>query len=163
MKPYLIIIGSAPCTEIDLAFVPPLEADYMMIGLDSVEKYMGRVDYMATYHPAEIPQIIERRRKAGGNTDWQVISHEKRPGVDIVTPLKGKPSGSSAMLGIETAIKLGHRKIICCGCPLDGDRKYESFRRGWQERIDLIKDKVRSMSGWTRDLVGAPSVEWLNG
>jgi hypothetical protein len=159
----LIVVGSAPCTQEDLASLPPMEADYMLIGLDSVEKYLGHVQYMATHHPAEIQQTTERRRKAGGNTDWRTISHEKRPGVDIVTPLNGKPSGSSAMLGILTALKLGYNRIICCGCPLTGDKKYESFHRGWTSRLDLIKDNVRSCSGWTRDLIGEPTEEWLNG
>jgi hypothetical protein len=26
-----------------------------------------------------------------------------------------------------------------------------------------IKDKVRSMSGWTKELLGEPPPEWLNG
>lgn len=162
MKPVLIIVGSAPCTQEDLGRLPQVEADYMIIGLDAVEKYLGFAKYVATFHPGEIPQIIERRKKAGGNTDWQMISHEQKPGVDIVTPHTG-PSGSSAMLGIITGLKFGYEKIICCGCPLDGENKYTAFRGGWTKRLDLIRDKVRSMSGWTRELVGEPTEEWLNG
>jgi hypothetical protein len=26
----------------------------------------------------------------------------------------------------------------------------------------VIRDNVRSMSGWTRDLLGAPTEDWLN-
>lgn len=162
MKKLLIIVGSAPCVLEDLAKLPPIEADYMIIGLDAVDKYLGTAAYCATFHPAEIPKIIERRRLAGGNTDWKMVSHEPRPGVDIVTSHNGS-SGSSAMLGILTALNLGYDGIICCGCPLEGPKRYEAFRNGWTVRMALIKDKVRSMSGWTMKLVGAPTEEWLNG
>ena len=66
------------------------------------------------------------------------------------------------MLGIEVAIGLGYEKIIITGCPLM-DQKYIQFQEGWRKRFIIIKDKVRSMSGWTRDLLGAPTEEWLDG
>ncbi len=160
----LIITGSAPCVLQDIeaaSFVIPAQAGihYMGIGLDAVDKYTWPIKYVATYHPVEIPEIYVRRDKCGGNMDFQTISHERRPEVDIFIPFEG-PSGSSTLLGVFAALKLGYKKIILCGCPLEDD-KYKSFQNGWKVHLDKYVGKVRSMSGWTREFLGAPTMEWL--
>lgn len=175
----LIITGSAPCVIDDLAAAFRLYSqicllspgscsfyDFMAIGLSSVDKHLWPIKYMATYHPAEIPEIKKRREAAGGNTDYLVISHEHKPGVDIFEPFI-PPTGSSSHLGALAAIRLGYKKIILCGCPLTGDcpthkgNKYETFRAGWTAKLSIVKPFVRSMSGWTRELLGEPTEEWL--
>jgi hypothetical protein len=170
----LIITGSAPCVvegiEAALSFLQSsafsLQTDFMAIGLSSVDKHLYHIKYMATYHPAEIPEIKKRREMAGGNTDYLVISHERRPDVDIIEPFV-PPTGSSAHLGALAAIRLGYKKMILCGCPMRGDSpthagsKYETFWAGWTAKIEIVKPYVRSMSGWTRELLGAPTEEWL--
>jgi len=183
MQNILIILGSAPCVGSDIASaalllptpcpsVIPAEAgiqafDFMLIGLDAVDKYTGRAKYFATYHPAEINASIERRAKAGGNIDFIIVSHQQANGlVKIIIPLHGVPSGSSALLGVHAGIQEGYKKIIVCGCPLTGKNDkgngYEIFRAGWTAKLSEIKDKTRSMSGWTQELLGAPTEEWLN-
>jgi hypothetical protein len=164
----LIIIGSAPCVQEDIAVALASlhEIDFMLVGLDSVTKYIGQVKYFATYHPAEIQESKERRAKSGGNTDWTIISHQQHESlVNIVIPLAG-PSGSSALLGVHAGMQQGYRKIIVCGCPLTGKndkgQSYEVFQKGWTAKFNEIKDNVRSMSGWTRELLGAPTKEWIN-
>ena len=163
----LIIIGAASCVGEDLKLwgtdfkSAPQPYDYMLIGLDSVDKYLGRVDYLATYHPEDIPACLQRRAAAGGNNDFQIISHTESPGVGIVHPHQ-PPSGSSALLGVLAAVKIGYRRIILAGCPLE-DNKYHEFRPGWQAHLDTYIGKVRSLSGWTREFLGAPTEEWLNG
>ena len=158
MNSGLIIIGSAPCLEDDLSKIPEGIWDYMAIGLDAINKHPGRIKYMATYHPLDIKEALSRRAKAGGNTDYKVISHQPGENIDIVYLYKA-PSGSSALLGILAGIRLGYDKIILCGCPMDG--AYEQFRQGWQAHLDEYVGKVRSMSGWTRDFLSLPTDEWL--
>ena len=176
MKNILVITGAAPCVFDDLTALainnPDIlkdianYADFMAIGLDAVDKYAWPLKYMATYHPVEIPEIKARREAIGGNTDYIVISHESNPGVDIIEPLlPGEHSGSSALMGAQAAIKLGYRRIVLCGCPMTGisikNNNYESFYPGWEEKKKFLDDRVRSMSGWTRELLGAPTEEWL--
>lgn len=166
----LIITGSAPCLIQDinaLQFPDFCSADWMAIGLDAVDRYAWPIRYMATYHPVEIPAIRERRAHAGGNLDYIVISHERKDGVDIVEPLlPGERSGSSALLGTLAALKLGYTRIILCGCPLTGKNDkggaYEGFQEGWKQKAAFLAGRVRSMSGWTRDFLGAPTMEWLS-
>jgi len=131
-----------------------------------VDKYAWPIKYVATYHPVEIPQIRSHRELAGGNTDYLVISMEAREGVDIVEPFE-PPSGSSALLGVQAALRLGYKKIILCGCPLIGKNAaggtYETFQKGWRFHAAKLKDCVRSMSGWTADFLGRPTADWLLG
>lgn len=170
-KKILIITGSAHCTLQDIGDAIPegpigVHAyDFMAIGLDAVDIYNWPIQYMATFHPAEIPQIRKRREAVGGNLDYKVISHEQLDAVDIFIRDWWQPSGSSTLLGVQAAIqRLGYEKIILCGCPLTGKNKengdYENFRKGWQANLDKIVGKVKSMSGWTREFLGAPTPEW---
>lgn len=165
----LVITGSAPCVNADIASVPGVCGfDYMVIGFAAAGMHTIYCKYMATYHPTEIPDIKKRREAIGGNTDYTVISHIATPGVDIIEPLlPGERSGSSALLGAQAAIKLGYNRIVLCGCPLTGenDKKgsYESFRVGWTQKKKYLNDRVRSMGGWTQELLGAPTQEWLKG
>jgi hypothetical protein len=162
---HLIITGASADVLIDIAGVPRVcSYDFMAIGLDAVDKYVWPILYMATYHPVEIPEIRIRREKAGGNLDYKVISMEARDGVDILEPFR-PPSGSSSLLGALAAIRMGYRRIILCGCPLDGKNatggSYETFREGWKAFAGELAGRVRSMSGWTAELLGMPTEEWL--
>jgi hypothetical protein len=165
MENNLIISGSAPCVMIDIAGTPRVcSYDFMAIGLDGVDKYAWPIKYVATYHPAEIPKIRTRREAIGGNTDYRMISMERREGVDIIEPFV-PPSGSSSLLGVQAALRMGYRRIILCGCPLTGKNaaggQYDNFQKGWQAYAEKFHGRVRSMSGWTAAFLGYPTDEWI--
>jgi hypothetical protein len=177
MNNVIIITGSAPCLQEDLAIWGHLAArcphiadgfpacfDWMAVGLDGVDKYTWPICYCVTYHPDEISQIRERRAAYGGNGDYKMISHLRQDGVDIIEPYE-PPTGSSALCGALAAIRMGYSKIILCGCPLEGvtlaGTKCETFRAGWEAKKDRVQGIVKSMSGWTREFLDAPTKEWL--
>lgn len=159
----LIVIGNAECAIDDLAKAKELFNDYdiMIIGIDAYNKFHDeRIKYFATYHPADIALIPK--------IDFQIISHlQYYNKVDIVRPidLNNEKSGSSALLGVLTAIDLGYDKIILCGCPLEGkDKKqhpYKVFQKAWIIKLHIIAAKVRSISGWTKMILGEPTIDWL--
>lgn len=163
-------MGSAPCLQDDLVNIPGilfLECDYMAIGLDAVDKLAQPIRYFATYHPIEINAARKRREDAGGNLNYMVISHQPHEGVvDMIVPFE-PPSGSSSLLGVLAGIKMGYCRIVLAGCPLTGKNErgasYDSFREGWEKKLGSIKEKTRSMSGWTREILGPPTDEWLAG
>ncbi len=177
-------MGSAPCLELDLenitldiGYLQQLEwiFDYMAIGLDCADRYLGRIKHCATYHPSDLAAFRERREKAGGNLDYTIHSHVDRLtdaeninkinvySVDRIWPM-WTPSGGSSLLGVQVGIGLGYEKIIVAGSPLLDDKYVveSDFRKGWIRHLDEIKDNARSMSGWTRELLGGPTEEWLN-
>lgn len=160
-------MGIAPCLEADLAAIPDLHLyDKMAVGVDCSDRYLGNIQHAVSYHTAELEEFRKRREKAGGNLDYKTHAHRNKErgreiAVDYVWLGTEKPfSGSSAMLGVLAAIELGYEKIIVAGCPLDLGR-YEQFQKGWTCKYEVIKDKVRSMSGWTAGFVGRPTEEWL--
>jgi len=176
-KKILIVIGSAPCLEKDLAGIMSLlseidpatmrlddQSDLMAIGLDCADRYLGRIEHVVTLHPEDFPQFHERREKAGGNLDYDthtlimsqpVVKHQMWPYMP--------PSGSSSLFGVEIAIKLNYKKIIIAGVLLERGSKYEKYQRGWLARYELIKNQVKAMSGYPQELLGAPTMEWING
>lgn len=183
-KKILIIIGSAPCVVNDVYQAARLISSavddsilhYMAIGLNTMDIPTWSIQYFATYHPVDIEIAKIRREAAGGNIDYKVISHirEEEDGdgrmikydVDMIIPLEN-PSGSSSLLGVLAGIQLGYEKIIVCGCPLIGNSSdtgydYAKFQKGWTHKFREIKHKTRSMSGWTKELLGAPSESWIS-
>jgi len=158
----MIVLGSAPCWQDDLAEIKNHELyDFVAVGLDCADKYVGRIEHAVSYHPKEFPAFRQRRAAAGGNVDYITHTHCMAELGHRVWPYFS-PSGSSAMLGVEVGIGLGYQKIIVAGVLLtDGD--YKRFQDGWRVRYDKIKDKVRAVNGYPRELLGAPTEEWLNG
>ena len=161
----IALIGCAPGWENDLNKLQMLTKDFdvMAIGMDC--PYAGEIKYMATYHPADILPYKEKRRAIKCNTDFKVISHVNKENIDIVEPHKN-PSGSSALLGTIVAIKLGYAKVILVGCPIEGVNKKDStpyghFQKGWVARMQEVSGYVKSMSGWSSDIFGEPTKEWI--
>lgn len=91
------------------------------------------------------------------------------------TAVKPKWHGSSGLYAAQIALEeLGFDGVILAGCPMDaaagalcqhsemGDpTKVDRFKPEWARALPEISGRIRSMSGWTRDLLGAPSGEWL--
>jgi hypothetical protein len=146
--------------------------DFMAIGLDAVDKYLWPIKYFATQHPTEIEKSIGRRVLSCGNIDFKIIAHKKqkvkssgRELVDIVIPMEDGVRGSSSLMGVQAGIQLNYKKIILCGCPLTGKNsnnyEYANYQAGWLAKYEQIKNVARSMSGWTKELLGAPDESWL--
>jgi len=170
-KKHLICVGSAPSAEEDIRAVIQISGispDFMAIGLDSAEKWYGKYKYFVSYEPFDLPKFIERRTKLQLNTDVITFSQEPFDGIDYVypeltddNPDKLGYSGGSAMLAVKIGLRLGYKKIIMVGVMLNEGR-YVKFQRGWTFVQDMIRDTVRSQNGFVKELLGAPTQEWIN-
>lgn len=95
---------------------------------------------------------------------WKSGPHEKDRWTD----------GSSGLYGVSRL--LHHHecdRVVVAGVRMDPlsnafrDEprwaQHERYRRGWTKahRLPVLKERVRSMSGWTRELLGVPTLEWL--
>lgn len=78
--------------------------------------------------------------------------------------------GSSGLLAVDVADRVGCDRIILCGVPIDGRQNtfrgkawdvYERFRPDWIKHGPAYGHFTRSMSGWTADILGLPTLEWL--
>lgn len=162
----LLITGSHPDTELDidvfLAMYPCILPDFMAVGVDAMGKHGWPLSYVVTYHVNDLAEIMQSKHRS-----FKIISYKAYPGVDIVHSYHG-PTGSSALLGALAAFNLGYRKIVLCGCPLQGRNKhgrdyFKQFSPGWIAQAEQVRPYVRSMSGWTMEFLGFPEPEWVNG
>lgn len=80
--------------------------------------------------------------------------------------------GSVSLFAVEIARKrYGYDRIALCGCPMtisgshfERNRPWHDaarFRNGWTDAMQELKPYVRSFSGWTKEIFGEPSIEWL--
>lgn len=142
--------------------------DLIVATNDAGVVYPGRLDAWATLHHE---RFAEWRRRRTGNTDYRAFIHAPHVAVqaDVVPD---RWSGSSGLYAAQVALShLGARGVVLCGVPLDADRAHffngapwtdaDVFRRGFEAALPVIRETVRSMSGWTRDLLGFPDPQWL--
>lgn len=90
--------------------------------------------------------------------------------------LRGWQSGSSSLLAVGVAYQLGCQRVVLAGVPMEDQPHFEqsvvhhpstqwtawrSHRRAWEQMHHRLLERTRSMSGWTRATLGAPSFDWL--
>lgn len=131
------------------------------------------LQHWGSLHPAKFPLWEAQRKEArrpGGYVRWSIGRMQI---VDRV--IRNWRGGSSGLHIVDVALNgLELDGAICCGMPLD-DRMNQfrrepwgaahPFRQGWKEpeTLAVLRPRVRSMSGWTEELLGAPTAEWLEG
>jgi hypothetical protein len=137
----------------------------MAAGIDAF-KFPLPWKYAATGHYEDLPDIraYAKDHKIKG---YKLIHYEPSPGVDIVVPRETWEGGSSALMGVMAGIKEGYKKIVLCGCPMEGPNPghpgadYSMFQGKWTESVSILHQYVRSMSGFTMRLLGKPEAWWL--
>lgn len=142
------------------------------IGID----WPGRLDYWCTLHPTKCPDwigIVEalKKRLAAGRNRPQIWGHKPAPGIDRSTE---DWRGSTGLLCVKVMRFEEHfDRIVLAGMPMSEagchyytDRVWntaERYRAGWRKHLSDIAPYVRSMGGWTQEILGAPTPEWING
>lgn len=80
--------------------------------------------------------------------------------------------GSSGLFALKVAlVDLGFDRAVLCGVPME--RAWSHFydwrewkgadkrREGWLRALPQIRERARSVSGWTQTLLGAPDAAWV--
>lgn len=159
------------------------EFDAVIACNDAAADYPGHLDALVTLHAEKVGVWLGRRKALGLPKPDQVIGHDEasRGVLRLPEGLSGftsyrfdgqADSGSSGLFALKVAlIDLGHDRAVLCGVPMDEAsghffdpsvwRGAASHQRGWKQALPTIKDRARSMSGWTRELLGEPTTEWL--
>jgi hypothetical protein len=172
-----MVVGSAATLQDDIAAA---RAPFVVIAVnDAGWLCQLQLDHWCHLHTEDMPGRIDKRRVSGGNMNF--VTWSRRDGKGGETPDRYAPQhfgpGSSGLYAVGVALKeLGCKKVVLCGVPMDptprfgddvpwderdpaqGVNKLDLFRPYW-ERADLRQ--VRSCSGWTREILGAPTHEWL--
>jgi hypothetical protein len=130
--------------------------------------------HWGTLHSTKLALWEQERASRGHPRDYVRWTCSPSPSADRVADRwKG---GSSGLHLVDIALNgLGLPRVILCGVPMDermnqfrgtpwGARSHV-FRAAWTDRetLPVLARQVRSMAGWTRDLLGEPDADWLLG
>lgn len=170
-----LVLGGAMCVweDADSAmclFTPDAVAAVNNVGIT----WPGHLDHWFTLHPEKTdswPGIVValKQREAAGLNRPRTWSHRMEPGIDSTSR---DHSGSSGLFAAMKMIDLGF-KVVLAGVPMDSrarfhdsDKRrkweaYSSYVSGWNKKRSVLLPHVRSMSGWTRQILGHPTKEWL--
>lgn len=179
-----LVLGGAGRVWRDLeAALDLAEFSHVVACNDAGAAYPGHLDAFVTLHAEKAGLWMARRESAGLPMPARVIGHDtaksgilKMPGcITGFTDYRfdgQTDSGSSGLFALKFAlIDMGFDKAVLCGVPMETSgahffdlspwRGALSHQRGWRQALPVIKDRARSMSGWTREILGEPTDEWL--
>jgi len=171
-KRAIILGGAGNLWDDKAAALKLFEPDLVIACNHAGRDERGRVDHWVTMHPDIRTRWIGERVEAGLPPAGQLWHPRHRGNYPDSTQIESW-AGSSGMLCIAVAYELRCSHIVLCGVPMEKQHGHyddprpwhecRQYHQVWERRRPRIQSRVRSMSGWTRELLGAPTKEWLNG
>lgn len=172
---YALILGGADCLQADReAALKLFTPDYIVATNEAGRDYAGELDVWVTMHPEKIQGWLKERAKAGrlpAKALWKPQHRNGPTGLEMRgIPSWGGSSGLLACAGVKLALEC---RGVLAGCPMtiEGSHYWDKNHRPWGEAprywdnwirfYPQIRDCIRSMSGKTKELLGAPTREWL--
>jgi hypothetical protein len=188
-----IVLGGAECVWRDLAALERMAGrwDGLVIAVNDVGCHWTRhLDHWVSLHPERLvrgdpnhparwPWVKQRAYNGhpNGFRTWARTTSAHRV-TKIDQTLRTWGGGSSGLLAVTVAKEIGVTHLTLCGVPMTKDphfresqvhvkgRKWssaDSHWKAWLQVEDKLQGWVKSMSGRTRDLLGEPTAEWLEG
>lgn len=173
-----LVLGAASCLWDDVeAALKVGEYDAVIAAKLGGVAWPGELHAWVTLHPDWMPDYRSRRKARGYPEPREVVAHKPGPGIDRIAesrwPEQKYRSGASGMFAAKVALDDGFDRVVLCGIPMDQQVGRIDGRKTWpaantyRQAVTLalprLKGKVRSMSGWTREVLGAPDADWLQG
>lgn len=174
----LIALGGAESVWHDL---PAAEAICREAGVaydvgavnDAGADYPGHLTLWCSLHPEKLPRWMRKREKANRNTDYITVCHKRRAECRVDREYNGNTGGSSGLFIVRVALTMfDYERVILCGIQMTPAKNYarqapwkdfKTYLRKWEQALPDLRPSVRSMSGWTREQLGAPDAAWLKG
>lgn len=183
-----LILGGASCVWDDVLAMEEVYGkpwDGLVIAANDVGSHWPRdLHHWVSLHPSKFARWMELRGKhhqlaCDGITTWSQVSRwsgrrNYQPlAQQEVTPWAG---GSSGMLAVQVASELGVVGVVLCGIPMTRTPHFsetterfhrvwvgaDGHSRAWKDQRARMVGWVKSMSGFTEELLGAPSREWFD-
>lgn len=170
--PIGILCGSSQTVWTDLAQAELLAPKHEKIGINFFPvHYRDNVTHWVTVHSDKMRYWLPLRQYYNNSKAW-THSYMDDASIDIVWDIR-YDSGTSSLYALQIALKMGYQKILLCGITLDEQpcfydppthtyKHAQRERTAWKQLPDDMKSKVRSFSGFTKDLLGTPTQEWLS-
>lgn len=177
---HCVILGGASCVWDDVTALEEIygkEWDGLVIAANDIGAHWPRrLDHWVTLHAYKLGRWAELRKRYGfpdGYVTWgrDNAVPEPRRTDSVLVPWGGACSG---LFAVQVAEELGCVRTVLCGIPMtvtphfaETTERFAAEWHGaggywaaWQRHRDLMPC-VRSMSGRTQELLGAPQKEWL--
>lgn len=168
-----LVLGSADCLFDDIEdFYRLGHADVVAACNDAIPMWTGHLSAACSLHQNKLSGWLKQRQENGLELPDYAYAFEGRSW--DVTPYKfegQEATGSSGLYALKVALcDLGATHAVLCGIPMDQRghffnpaswRGHRSHRKGWEQALPAIKDRARSMSGWTAELLGKPDAAWM--
>ena len=179
----VLVIGRAATVWDELAAARELSRFDALVVINVVGRDIKEpFDHWVSYHPELFRLWMEKRRVAGLPLYPQVklwsgrSRSGKKLGYKLNLPLPFDHvemwGGSSGLLATVVALRrLEATHVVLCGVPMMSTARMDdstnwrldevtAYRGDWVKEAPRLT-RVRSMSGWTQELLGAPTTEWL--
>lgn len=173
-----LVLGSAPCLWDDVERAQALHRFDAVIAAKQAGIYWpGELYSWVTLHPDWMPDYIAQREANGYPPAREIVAHKKRSIVEKEFHYRWPGAHDTAASGMSAAkyavCDCGFIRVVLCGIPMevgpriDGEGKWnegmvQKYRAAMVPVLDDVRKYVRSMSGWTREVLGEPTVEWLD-
>jgi hypothetical protein len=169
-----LVLGCASCVWDDAKAAQALCPEFdLVIAVKRIgTEWPGRITHWVTLHPETFAAWQAARKAKGLNEDYRAgtWSGGKDRGARFDFRL-GDWQGSSGLFAVRAAIEDGRAdRVVLAGVPMTASPHYfrgkdwryaATYQRGWKQHLKEFELKTRSMSGWTRTLLGAPDLAWL--
>lgn len=170
------VLGGAESVWSDIESARSLLAPSVIVCVNDIGvDYPGIIHHWVSYHGDLLSRLVEKRRNFNlpdAKNLWTGLAKTK------AAPREAKQhrnkGGSSGLMATWVALDDGSTHVILCGVPIDPKmRHYHDRDRGvawkeatkyhkhWRDSVKRFDGRVRSCSGWTKDLLGPPTREWL--
>jgi hypothetical protein len=176
----LVILGGASCLWDDLAQVKG-NPTYMAINETGCFARKN-ISHWATKHPSFLPHYLGWYKEYyfptnTENKDFNFFAHVFKPHIHTHAPKDAEniwqfinEKGSSGLFAVHVGLALGYNPIWLTGIPLEPMGNlcdppwiepftYDQYQKFWEIAAERFGGRVKSFSGFTRKLLGAPIID----
>jgi hypothetical protein len=175
--PPCLIAGGAACVWADAEAAFALIDEAHVFAVKHVASvWPGPITALISLHPEKLGATFKARQRRGLDMDFKVWTHKRSSDrgrasgrIDCVLPAADW-GGSSGLFAVQVARHIGYEKIILAGVPIDDSAHFNDpaplerparYRQAWLAHRAEIAPYVRSVSGWTSEILGKPDIAWL--
>jgi hypothetical protein len=167
------IIGGGKQMWNEFEQLKALETEVDIICVNVAGMFIPKAKHLFSWHAKQISAIKAFRKAEMPDDESLVHSVREHPGIDYVWYLTGCAS-TSGLSAVDFAWLLGYRKYILVGVPMDNtgyfykpsvNHEFYDIHRQKEVRDKSRQygDSVKSFSGYTQEIFGTPTREWLIG
>ena len=170
-----LVLGGADCLEADVRDMRAMGVvfDGVVACNDAGYWWPHELDAWVSLHPEKLGPWRSKRNDKGYPPCKQFFAHRDArdyvAGTKYQFPGQSNSASSGCFAAKVALIDLGFDRAVLCGVPLVKSPHFfdskdwaaaESFRRGFLQVPQEYLDRMRSMSGFTKDLLGPPK-DWV--